>query len=74
MLLQTAMDVGLLDQWVAFCKRATPGTRYWIDDELWDRLYDRLARDARVMDMGMSWYGTYRINYRGGHEYSGLTF
>jgi hypothetical protein len=74
MLLQPAMGVDLLDQWIAFCKRATPGTRYWLTDELYDRLGERLGQEVRYLeppsDLGMR----FRIDYRGGYESHGLTF
>lgn len=63
----------LHEQWIAFCRRAVPGARFWIGDELYSRLWAALSMDARWSpdhDHGVR----YCITYRGGYEYGGLTF
>jgi hypothetical protein len=66
------MDIDLYDQWMTFCKAATPGTRYWLDDELYNRLWDRIGMDARCSqpDWGMQFCIEFRAGYRG----AGQTF
>lgn len=62
----------LLVQWIAFCKRTTPGARLWIADALFERLSARLALDQRFCSEVPAW--VFAITYRGGYELGGLTF
>lgn len=62
----------LLEQWIAFCKGATPGARYWLADELFERLFDRLGQEARYCSEEPAY--KIAVTYRGGYECGGLTF
>ncbi len=58
-------------QWISFCKAATPGVRYWLNDELFNDLCEALTALARyTSEAGY----TYALTYRGGYELGGLTF
>lgn len=62
----------LLVQWISFCKGATPGTRYWLNDELWERLAARLSQEGKYYSSVPAY--CFEIMYRGGYLYGGLTF
>lgn len=62
----------LYEQWVAFCKGATPGTRYWLADELFERLFDALGQQARYTSSDVGYQ--FCVTYRGGYEHGGMTF
>lgn len=55
-----------------FCKGAAPGTRYWLNDELFERLWARMDEDLRYFVEPNPW--KIAITYRGGYECGGLTF
>jgi hypothetical protein len=59
-------------QWISFCKGATPGTRYWLADELYARLWERLAQEQRFCSEVPAY--SHSITYKGGYEIGGLTF
>ncbi len=62
----------LYARWVAFCKAATPGTRYWLNDDLYDELWAVMSSNARYLgsDEGLR----FCINYKTGYEGCGVTF
>lgn len=62
----------LLAQWVSFCKHAVPGARFWLNDELFERLWLRLEQEQRYCSESAPW--KMAITYRGGYEIGGLTF
>ncbi len=63
-------------QWVAFCKRATPGARFWLNDDLFERLIASMRLDLRYTDdPGLDIAsGVTAITFRGGYEHGGLSF
>ena len=70
-------NVDLMEQWIAFCKQASPGLRFWITKDLFDRLWARMRQDARFNlgdDEAPEHQMRFAITFRGGYEYGGVTF